>query len=88
MIVYRTKEKCNNITYQKIHFKYRNEHFVLHHTYDSNKYVTECIFKHQKLRRTIHIPKISYMYHTRCLNVQQHINNFIIELKEQVIWKK
>ena len=65
-----------------VHFKYKKYIFRMTLTYRAFKnttYIEYICVKGDKDRR---VPKIKYCYHTKTLNIQQHINNLIIDVKE------
>ena len=70
-----------------IKFEYKKHTYTMDILYNAHKNVTMIIVHKYGNIVPINTPiaKYTFMYHTKCLNVQQHINNFIIELKEQGI---
>ena len=79
-----TKQNHKYHTKKEGSFIYKKQKYYIVIRYDHLKDITSVniwIVKDGYLG----IRKSHFMYHTKCLNVQQHINNFIIELKEQGI---
>lgn len=79
------KTNCTQYSSKTVEFKYKKIDYYMDIHY--NKLCNTTIISIFKDDGNLFLScRLSHwVYHTKCLNVQQHINNFIIELKEKLI---
>lgn len=84
MIFHKETKKSKFGIDKLVYFTYRGRDYTMYIHYQKKTDRTSVsFFKTSVNYRDLEMPKSTFMYHTKCLNVQQHINNFIIELKEK-----
>lgn len=81
------KIDCDIYTSKSVEFTYKKRSYYMNVHYNKvcNTTLVSIYKDNDELFLTCRLSH--FAYHTKCLNVQQHINNFIIELKEKLIWK-
>ena len=84
MIFHKETKKSKFGVDKLVYFTYRCRDYSMQIHYQKKIDRTSiCFYKLSKGNDNYTYTKSTFMYHTKCLNVQQHINNFIIELKEK-----